>query len=54
MKEMFLECDKLYSLPDISGFDTSNIANMFQLFSECGNLSSFLTYQNGTQKKWLI
>ena len=36
---MFCNCFLLYSLPDISEWDTSNIVNMSCMFANCNNLS---------------
>ena len=38
MKCMFSECDNLYSLPDISKWDTKNINDMSFIFYKCSNL----------------
>ena len=38
-KEMFHSCSKLSSI-DMSGFDTSNVTNMFSMFFNCSALTS--------------
>ena len=38
-KEMFYSCSKLSSI-DMSGFDTSNVTNMFSMFFNCSALTS--------------
>ena len=40
MSYMFYWCKSLYSLPDISKWDTKNITNMKQMFSYCKSLKS--------------
>ena len=37
---MFGECQSLSSLPDISNWNTNNVANISHMFSECKSLSS--------------
>ena len=37
---MFYDCTKLYSLPDISKWNTSNVKDMSGIFSNCSSLSS--------------
>ena len=40
MKDMFLGCNSLISLPDISNWNTSKVMNMYQMFSGCISLIS--------------
>ena len=40
MSYMFCECTQLYSLPNISKWNTSNVKNMYAMFYECTELSS--------------
>ena len=37
---MFLECNSLISLPDISKWNTSNVNDMSEIFRECNSLIS--------------
>ena len=47
MSEMFGNCSSLISLPDISKWNTNNVANMFGMFFDCRTLTSLLIFQNG-------
>ena len=47
MSFMFRECSSLFSLPDISKWNTNNVTNMSYMFSKCSSLSSCLIYPNG-------
>ena len=38
MKCLFSECENLFSLPDISKWDTKNINDMSFIFYKCSNL----------------
>ena len=40
MSYMFSKCSSLYSLPDMSKWDTSNVTNMSCMFFECKSLTS--------------
>ena len=40
LKAIFLECNSLISLPDISKWDTSNVTNMKSIFNSCHSLIS--------------
>ncbi len=42
MSHMFYKCSSLLSLPDISKWNTSNVTNIFNIFSECSSLLSLL------------
>ena len=40
MSHLFLGCESLTSLPDISKWDTSNVRYMNYMFSQCYKLNS--------------
>ena len=48
MSYMFYECKSLFSLPDISKWNTSNVTNMCHMFYNCSSISSLPILQWNT------
>ena len=51
MNEIFSNCSSLLSIPDISGWDTSNIFDLSKIFYNCASLSSIPDISNWNTDK---
>ena len=54
MSFMFNNCESLNNLPDISKWDTKNVANMNGMFYSCESLKKNQIFLNGILKMLLI